>query len=280
MSLSWRNRIYLAFSPERISMLKLGRGLKPKQLSQCDEVISALADVNLCKSPPWQAALAKLAQILAQPDWANAEVDVVLSNHLIRYAAIPFSGQLRKYPEQEAFARHVLTQTYGAIAASWELRIQSSRIESPRVVSAVDNALLEGLRQVCTANKLKLRSVTPYLMPVFNSYCKMLKSDLAWLVINESGCSLFALLSRGEFVSVNVVKHDSIGELPMLLNRESLMLALTDPCKTVYLYAPTGGELSLRAQMGYEFNRLGLGTLEGSPSLGVGLYAMAMSGVL
>jgi hypothetical protein len=269
----WRNRLCIAVSPERISLLKLGRGLKPKLLGKYDEKISSSG-----KSPSWQAALEKLSQVLTQPEWQNFETGIVLSNRLVHYAVIPINNQLKKYPEQEAFARHVLTQTYGAMVGQWELRIQRGKQDSPWLVSAVDQTLLEQLRQLCIAHKLKLRSVTPYLMQVFNSYRKGLKADPAWLVVNEPGHSLFALVSGGEFVAVSNVSHGNINELPMLLDRENLVSTLPEPCKTIYLHASADEDLSALSNMGYEFSRPGTSVPSHFPELAEGLYAMALSG--
>lgn len=275
MSPSWRNRLCIAISPEHISLLKLGRGFKPKLLARHDEAINAHGN-----QPLWQTATERLVEVLAQPEWQNADADIVLSNRLVRYALIPSSPQLKKYPQQEAFARHVLTNTYGAVTSQWELRIQRSKEGRPWLVSAMDQTLLESLRQVCASHRLKLRAVSPYLMPVYNRYRKVLKADPAWLVINETDCSLFALLSGGELLAVNTVKHDNISELPMLLDRENLTSTLAEPCRTVYLHAPFGTELPVMGTTEYTINRLEMVMPEGFPVLTEGLYAMAMSGVL
>lgn len=272
---SWRNRIYIAISPERISLLKLGRGLKPKLQANLDEII-ALSD----KQPHWQAILDRLTQILAQPEWQNAEINIVLSNRLVRYAAIPFSAQLQNYSVQEAFAMHYLTRIYGATAEQWVLRIQPAKAGSHRMVSAVDRALLEGLRQMCASHKLELRSVMPYLMTAFNCYRKAIKRDPAWLVISEPGYSLFGLLSGGEFIAVSGACHDRIDELPMLLDRENLVASISEPCKSVYLLAPSGSDLPTISKMRYEFSKLDMAVPDGFPSSADGLYAMALSGVL
>lgn len=275
MSLSWRNRLYIAIGQERISLLKLKRGLKTKLIASHDEAVTPVG-----KQPFWQTISDSLTRILAQPEWQNAEVNIVLSNRLVRYAVIPFSAQLQNYAEQEAFARHSLTQIYGATAEQWTLRIQRGKAGSPWLVSAVDHALLEGLRQACATYKLKLRSVTPYLMPVFNRYRKVIKTAPAWLVINEPGYSIFTLLSGGEFITVNGVCHDSLCELPLLLDRENLAAPLSEPCKLICLYAPAGNGLSAMPKMGYEFNKLDMEASDGFPSSAEGLYAMAMSGAL
>ncbi len=53
---SWHNRLYIAISPERISLLKLGRGLRPALQGTLDEAI-----IPVEKQPAWQAALDRLS---------------------------------------------------------------------------------------------------------------------------------------------------------------------------------------------------------------------------
>lgn len=275
MSPLWRSRLCIAISPEHISVLKLGRGFKPAVLAKHDEAVSPDG-----KPPAWQSAVERLTQVLAQQEWQNSDAEIVLSNRLVRYALIPCSAQLKKYPQQEAFARHVLTHTYGAVSGQWELRIQRGKGSAPWLVCAMDQALLEALQHVCASHKLKLSVVSPYLMPVSNRYRKMITEDPAWLVINEPRCSLFALLSGGELVAVNSVNHDSINDLPVLLDRENLTSTLPEPCKTVYLHAPHVRDLSAMGTAEYQFNRLEIVGPEAYPALAEGLYAMAMCGVL
>lgn len=253
-------------------MIKLGRGLKPALQAKHDEEVTPIS-----KQQPWQAALDRFTQLLSQPAWQKAEVNVVLSNRLARFAAITFGAQLKNYAAQEGFARHTLTQTYGAVVEQWVLRIQPGKAATPSVVSALDQALLDGLQQACAAQHLVLNLVTPYLTPVFNRFQKILKNDPAWLVINEPGYSLLALLSGGEFVAINGVSHDNVEELPMLLDRENLVSTLALPCKSVYLYAPFGNTFSAIPKKGYEFSRLDLAVPGGFPASSDGLYAMTMS---
>ncbi|MDX8398814.1 MAG: hypothetical protein R8K20_01025, partial [Gallionellaceae bacterium] len=147
-------------------------------------------------------------------------------------------------------------------------------------VSALDPVLLEGLRQLCGAHKLELRSVTSYLEPVFN-YCRnTIKLDPAWLIIHEPGYSLFALLGGGEIIAVNGVQHDSINDLPMLLDRENLACVLDKPCKSVYLWTPLGSTLASFPTLGYEFSHLNVLEPEGLSSSAEGWGVMAMSGAI
>jgi len=272
VSPSWHNRLYVALSPERISMLKLGRGLKPKLQAKHDEPI-----IPVGKQPSWQAALDSFAQLLSQPEWQKAEVNIVLSNRLLRFAAITFSAHLNNYHVKEAFARHSMSQTNGTLVEQWVLRIQEGKAGAASLVSAVDQSLLDGLGQICATNQLKLNLVTPCLVPVFNRYRPAINNDPAWLVINEPGYSLFALLSGGACIAVNGVCHNSIDELPVLLDRENLVGSLTEPCKSVYLFAPSLNDFSAIRKTGYEFSKLDLAVPDGFPAQSEGLFAMAMS---
>lgn len=271
----WRNRVYIALSPERITLVKLGRGLKPKLLGQFDEAFQPLPS-----QPLWQAAVEKLAQVLAQPEWHNADADIVLSNRLARFAVIPPNAQLKKYTAQEAFARHVLSQTYGAITGQWTLRIQQGKATEPWLLSAIDQTMPDTLKLICTNNKLKLSSITPWVVPVFNRFRKQITADPSWLVINEPGASLCMLIKGGEIISVSNLSHAGIDDLPVLLDRENLLSTLPEPCKNVYLHTLPAVNLSAMKKMGYEINRLELAVPEGLPDYAGGHYAIALSGVL
>lgn len=272
MSPSWRSQLYIAISPERISMLRLGRGFRPKLLAKHDEAIG-----NAGGQASWQATLERLDAILSQPEWQNATVNVVLSNRRVNCAAIPFDAQLKDKSAQEAFARYSLTQTFGPAAAQWDLRIRRGKAGTPWLVCAVDKALLQQIRQICTAHKLKLGLIAPYLVSVFNRHQKVIKPEPAWLVINEPGYSLFALMRDKEFVTLNGVCHDSIRELPLLLDRENLASPLAESCKSVYLHAPSVNGISSMPKMGYELSVLNTTMPDGFPSTPEGLYAMAAS---
>lgn len=270
MSPSWNNRLHIAISPERISLLKLGRGLKPKLLAKHDEVIDT-------SQPAWRDALEKLEALLSQPEWQDAEVDIVLSNRLVRYAVIPFAAQLKDYAAQEAFARYSLTQTYGPVVAQWALRIQQVKAGKPWLAAATDKELIERLRQICAAHQLKLSSVTPYLAPVFNRHIQAIKAEPAWLAINEPGYSLFALLHDREFVAVSGVYHDSIQDIPVLLDRENLTSSLDVPCKSVYLHAAFGGDTSGMVKSGYDLAVLDSSEPDVAPAFIESLYSSVMS---
>ena len=204
-------------------------------------------------------------------------MNVILSNRLARFSTITFGEQLKTYQAQDAFARHALSQTYGPVVEQWVLRIQQGKQGTSCLISAVDQGLLDGLQQACAENQLRLNLVTPFLPPVFNRFRKIITSNPAWLVINEPGHSLMALLAGGEFVAINGVGHDQIDDLAMLLDRENLISTLAGPCKSVYLFAPCCRNLSALPKNGYELNNLDLVVPDVFSAASDGLQAMILS---
>lgn len=251
MSLLSSDRLYIVIGHGQISFCKLKGRIRPRLLAQRDVAI----DASLI-SAPWEVLCAKIGEVLADPEWQAAEADIVLSNRLVRHAVIPFNAKLKKYPELEAFARHVLGRIYGAAAGQWELRIHRQGRTAPSIACAVDRALLEYLRQTLAGQKVELRSVTSHLMQVYNHQRRTLQAQPAWMVVPEQGHVQLALLSGNHIAGVHGLNHDGLQDLPMLLDRENLMTALAEPCKTVYVALQQEEVLPVTADARYELVRL------------------------
>lgn len=247
MSPLWHSRLVVLIAPGQISLFKLGRGMQPRLLASHEEAIE-----SSMLSPPWGGLAEKLAELLSAPEWRAPEADIVLSNRLVKHAVVPFNDQLKKYSEQEGFARHVLTKTYGSAAAQWELRLHHQGGGGPTLVGAVERALLESLGQACAAHQVKVRSVTSRFMHVFNHHRKLFQPAPSWLAVSEPSHTLLALVSGGKIISVSGAGSDALADLPVLLDRENLASDLPHACKAVYLDAPEG---ALPADSGYDITR-------------------------
>lgn len=263
MSLSWNKRLRIVVAPDRLRLHKTGL---PDTHDETIECPGGDAD--------WREALERLGTILDQPEWQGKEADILLSNKLVRYARLTFDAQLKDSSAQEAYARYSLTRTYGAVAAQWELRIQRGKAGEPWLVCATDKALLEQLGRFCVSRKIRLRSVMPGLIPVFNRHAGLFSAEPGWLAMHEPGYTLLALLHEGSIVTLSGVRHDSIEELPMLLDRENLLLSLEVPCKRVYLHLPFGGELPALEGSGYEIRKLDMPEPQAKPALFARLHSL------
>ena len=118
MSLSWRNRISVFLSPHRVELVRLQRRVKPgraeRQVAACERAGERSA---------WGAALAQLKRML--PTGTGADIDILLSNHFVRYAAIPPQSKIETPAELQAYAAFQMREIYGERATEWELSISS-----------------------------------------------------------------------------------------------------------------------------------------------------------
>jgi hypothetical protein len=193
-------RLRIALAPGEVSLAR-ERGVLRKKLIQqktlgCDAGFGA---------QPWHGALAALKQVDAA-----ARATVILSNHFVRYAIIPWSDALGGPAEEEAYVRHHFAKIHGERAKSWALRW--SETGGARLASAIDKALLEELKRSLP----RLASVQPYLMAAINRWGKSIPRSGAWLALVEAERACIALHAGGRWRSV----QNARGEWLALLDRE------------------------------------------------------------
>ena len=171
---------------------------------------------------PWQGAVNALkAQSLRA-----ADTTVVLSNHFVRYALVPWSDALAGEAEEEAYLRHHFARIHGERAKSWLLRSSEEPAGAPRLCSAIDRQLLEALKACFPrSGKTRLVSVQPRLMAVFNRWRGAIPRSGAWLMLVEADRACAALHAKGRWQSV----QNARGEWRAVLERERHRAAGTVP---------------------------------------------------
>jgi hypothetical protein len=125
---------------------------------------------------------------------------VVLSNHFVRYAIVPWTAGLDTAAEEEAYVRHHFAKVYGERAKTWALRWSDNG--GTRLASAIDQALLEALKQALP----RLASVQPYLMAAINRCRASIPRSGAWLALVEADRACIALHAGGRWQSVQNAK--------------------------------------------------------------------------
>src|SRR6185295_7823574 len=112
--------------------------------------------------------------------------------------------------------------------------------QGPRLVSAADKALLDALRAKLAAGGARLASVQPYLMAVFNRLRQRVGNESCWLAIAEPGRLTLALIEHGTWRAIRSRRVDDGWQtaLAQILERESAVLALAQPCTQVILHTP------------------------------------------
>jgi hypothetical protein len=142
---------------------------------------------------------------------------VVLSNHLVRYAVLPWNEALASKRDWEAYARHTFETTYGTAVSEWRIRACGTGRRAPRVACAVDGALIDSLRAIPG-----VVSIQPYLMTAFNARRAAFGAEGGWFVLHEEGRLALALIGKGGWRRVRVRQAAAgwPGMLADLLERE------------------------------------------------------------
>ena len=221
MSRLFRDRLLIGLAPAEMTVVRFRGWLKKKLIGKdgvaCDPAFGA---------EPWQGAIAALKALeFKQP----CNVTVVLSNHFVRYAIVPWSSGLNTAAEEDAYIRHHFSKIHGERTKSWTLRATESAVGAPRLASAVDSGLLAAIRESLQGKPAaRLISVQPRLMSKFNEWRKSIPDAGAWLVLAEPDRACVALHAEGRWRSVQNGKgawralldrerHRVDGELPKLV---------------------------------------------------------------
>ncbi|MFY9316395.1 MAG: hypothetical protein WAO95_12660 [Burkholderiales bacterium] len=158
-------------------------------------------------------------------------LEVVLSNHLVRYALLPWSPQLTSSGDWHAYAQHVFGTTYGSDAGAWRIRICDSGRGKARVACAADASLLDEISAV-----ERVDSIQPHLMAAFNDRRGEFEAAPGWFVLHEPGRLVLGLVADDEWklVRSRQAPADWRESLPDLLHREAAVTGLPN-CERLVL---------------------------------------------
>ena len=206
----WRsNTLQVELAPDQVNLVHTQRRLTLRGVRTTvrNERLPAVACGN--DAAVWRGAVQALQAAL--PDHAGHPTHgyVTLSSRLVHYALVPWSDALSDAAEEAAFARHVFERVHGEAAAQWELRVSADRIGAPTLASAVDARMLNAVRAAFADARVRLDSIQPRLMAVYNDYRRRLQGRHAWLALLEPGCLCLALLQQGRWVRVRSLRIGS-----------------------------------------------------------------------
>lgn len=184
----------------------------------------------------WRAAVEVLAATLREPRGTPGRVEIVLSDHFVRYLLIPWSAKLVGDSERLGFARLCFRDVYGHVSDGWDLCLDQQPAGQGSFACAVDRALASSLRDVVARAGARLESLTPALADCINQHRPALKEPEFCLAAAEPGRISLAFRVRAGWQAVRSRRLDGpLPEmLPTLLKQEAVVGA-----------APEGGVLYL-----------------------------------
>jgi hypothetical protein len=196
----WRDEVGIYLAQRRVCMVRMRKGIRPTVSEEHDQK-------DPSRAAGWEAALDLLEQRLIAHAWSNLGVRVVVADHWVRYAIVPWSDALSSTSERLGHARELLAGVFGQAMSDWTVSLSEGPPGVSRLASAMPTALLEALRRQVGNHQLKLLSVQPRLIAAHNAWRHVLPAkEPAWFVTVEDG-SLAALRMCGDGVDlVHVVR--------------------------------------------------------------------------
>jgi len=269
---SWRDKVRIVLCKDRVVILQL-QGRARVQSKRIIPHVGEGAD--------WQSVLALLESTLKESVWKKADVEVILSNHFVRYLVLPWNEASLSDAEQMSLVRHRFDEVYGEAGESWALRLSEGAFGAPSLASAIPQALLERIKALFESLPLRLISVQPYLMTVFNACRRELEKQDGWFVLVERDTFCVGLLRDGHWHSIRTrrVVNDWFEEAMLLLEREILLADKGDQFDKVFLCAPeTSGAASCK-RGALQIQRLQPSLRPGFTPAEMSPYAMATAGL-
>jgi hypothetical protein len=136
---------------------------------------------------PWRPALSALDDGLRRLGASRGALRVVLSDHFVRYALVPWSEDLVADRERLGFAQVTMREVYGTGAEDWALCVDQQPAGQASFAAAIDRGLLVALDDLAGKHRLRLRAVEPAFSVRVQRHRRVLKQASFCLVSLEPG---------------------------------------------------------------------------------------------
>ena len=128
---------------------------------------------------------------------------VLLGYPYVRHIVLPWQGGLSNTADWQEYARAMFDDQFGGDQASahWQIVIDPTGFEQPRLAAAIDAALLDGLRTLAQLHKLRLISCLSLLAAAVKRHKRMLEDDCV-LGLPQPGALECLFRQRGQWQAV------------------------------------------------------------------------------
>ncbi len=248
-SFPWRDELRVLIQPHSLSLLRIKRGIKPLAVAREEIALEANSETPT-SGEFWQPAIASLHQQLQTRQWRGCQPKVVVSNQFAHYAIVPWNASLHSRKEQSAFVRHYFTQLYGDFARAWDIRTTPMTYGHSTFASAIDEKLLQALREEFSRAGLPVHHIHPHLMVAANVIRQKLARtplpNALNFVMLENDRIVVALIQHGQWLSLQsyAAESDIENQLQALLDRESIIAGVDNSEWPVVFYAAGANHLA------------------------------------
>jgi hypothetical protein len=145
-------------------------------LGRLGKKVTSRAVVPEAGAEPWRACVEALGGML-ETSGATTSMDVVVSDHFLRYALVPWSKDLVRDAERLALAKLTFSQIYGSMADDWVITIGEQKVGRASLACAIDRGLLQAVQAVARQRGVRMRSLRTALVERLNRHRRLLRED-------------------------------------------------------------------------------------------------------
>ncbi len=200
MSPLWRDEVAIYLAPRKLALVRRARGVEGRLVAATEAAVpgGTVADVA--------PALARLADVLAEPTWHGATARVVVADAWARYGIVPWPGARLDAAGRLTHARCVLGDAYGEAVADWAVTLADTPPGRAYVACAMPPALRARLEDVLAPARLALASLQPQLVVAFNAWRRRLPAEDTWFVSVDDGSLSAVHLKDGAWDRVHMAR--------------------------------------------------------------------------
>lgn len=134
-------------------------------------------------------------------------VHLRVSNHLVRYALVPFNAAVVGAAATDAVARQVFRHVHGPVADSWAMSVTEGGPGVTRVAAAMDDSLRQGLLDAARGAHVHVAAIEPLLMTGFNAGREHLLAT-GWFAVVEPGKVVVVRTVNGNWSRIATARCD------------------------------------------------------------------------
>jgi hypothetical protein len=221
--------MYLA--PHKLALVRRARGLRPRVIAATELAVPAAT------SGETGPLFARLAEVLAESTWHDANARVVVADHpWARYGVVPWTAASVDESGRAAHARYVLGDSFGDKVSDWALTLADAPPGRPAVACAMPPGFRAALEEALAPARLTLISLQPRLVVAFNTFRHRLPADDAWFVSLDDGSLSAAHVNEGAWDRVHMARLSA--DWTIELERLQAFGRLTGAACSIFVDAP------------------------------------------
>jgi hypothetical protein len=186
-------------------------------------------------APPWQAAVAVACALAAEKLPRRSRLTLVVADHFVRYALLPWSERLLGRKMRRDSARALLRASYGEAATALDIALDRPRFGMNGIAAGIDGALLTALRTGCAAAGFRVIAIHPQALHVLTAERGRITGGDGWFCRAERDRIVLAGFSSGNVTSLRNQRSE-LGDGEALTRELAGLTKVAPPAGRAVLY--------------------------------------------